>query len=210
MKLSMRDQVIVGVALLVAISAALIFLLVVPKFQEVSRIDGEIVAADQEIAAAEVLLAKRMAAKENAAKTSADLLLLGNRMPESPELPALIIALQDVADVSGMQLLRVSPASDEGEGGDGFGTYDVDLLVRGRWVDYVDFLRRLQVMARGLRITEISVQYEEPVTQGEDGFESPVFADTIISATMSVRVYTYVPAPAADATGAAPPVAPAP
>ncbi len=198
---------ILTIALLVALAAAIVLLLVLPKFQELGRVNDEIEVANQEIDSAEVLLGKRMAAKDNAARTSADLLLLGNRMPESPELPALIISLQDLADASGVRLLRVAPAAAAVEGGQGYGAFEVELALQGRWADYVDFLRRLQSTPRGLRVVQMVVLEHVPESAAGEGPEAPVIPDTLTEIAMTVRAYTYVPSAGATATPA-PPAAP--
>lgn len=190
MKLSMRDQIILAVALVVVGVAAFAFLVIWPQFQKVGEINGQIAAADQEIADADALLNRRILARDNAAKTSAELLLLGNRMPESPDLPALIIAVQDMADASGMRLQRIAPQDLAAEGGEGYSAYNVTLALDGRWPDFIDFVRRLQKTTRGVRVLTVSATYIEPAVETEE-IEAGTVPETRIAVTMDVQVYAY-------------------
>lgn len=192
MKISARDQVLIAAGLMLAGTAAAVFLLIWPMFQQIGEINSQIEATEQEYLAAQALLTQRMQARDNAAATAAELVLLGNRLPETPDLPALIIALQDVADVSGMQLVRVTPADAEAEGGDGYLAYDVTLDLTGRWADYIDFCRRMQKVTRGVRILNASVTYRE-LTATADDVEPPVPPETQVEASMDIQVYSYAP-----------------
>lgn len=202
MKLSMRDQMILVGVLLLAGAAAFVFLLIVPQFQKIGRINGEISAADQETVDAQALLDRRIAARDNAAKTSAELLLLGNRVPEAPELPALIIAMQDMADASGMQLQRIAPQDATVEGGEGYTARNITLALVGRWPDYIDFVRRLQKTTRGIRVLSASASVLE-MEESDTDMTPGTVQETLIAVTMDIQVYTYE-----GAAAAAPPAEP--
>ena len=69
----------------------------------------QIQEAEQEVDEANALLLQRQDMKDRAAQTDAAYLRLANSVPETPELPSLIIELQDVALQSGVNFEGLRP-----------------------------------------------------------------------------------------------------
>ncbi len=130
MKLSPRYTLILvslGILLVVIVAAVV---LVVPQFTKLSELDANIGSADEQIAQSQNLLRERQQAKDNAAFTDAALLELAAAVPETPDLPSLIIELQDIAYESNVQIRVIEPA--DLEQGAGFVDHAADRAGLGR------------------------------------------------------------------------------
>jgi Tfp pilus assembly protein PilO len=157
MKLSSRDQMIVAAVVILLVGVAFAFLLIVPQFTALSQAKADSAKADADILAAKQLLAKRQEAKSAAAQTQASLLKIDNEMPDAPEMPAVIIELQDTANDAGvdfddLKVTRPAPATD--------GSYSkigLTFNVAGQWDDVTDYLYKLPALQRGVRVLSVAL-----------------------------------------------------
>ena len=209
MNLSSQQKLIIAgiVAFLIVVIAVVV--LVVPQFGAISDLDAQIEQAQQDIGTAQTLLERRQAVKARAAQTEAELLRLYNQVPETPELPSLVIELQDVANASGLEFVRLEPIepvrgdpenSEESEAA----LYETTLIrmyVDGTWQDTVDLLQRLRRVSRQLRIDNLEVSYVEPSSLEETSTVE------LVSAVITMEAYTVSAEDAASGstTGTAPP-----
>lgn len=166
MKLSPRYTVILTAVGVLAVIVLLAMVLVVPQIQRVNDLDEQIETADAQISQAEALLKSRQEAKERASVTDAALLELTAAVPENPDLPSLIIELQDLAYQSNVQLRAIEPA--DLVQAQGYLTMPLSIRVRGDWADSVDFVQRLRKLTRQLRVIEADskVMAESDLTEG--------------------------------------------
>ena len=200
MKLTSTQKIILIAVALVAIAAAIFFLAIVPQFSRLGTLDAQIVQAEQDIQSAQTLLEQRQQIKSRSAETETRLLSLSNELPESPELPAVIIELQDAVNASGLDFVAITPQLPEVR--EGYSAIKLEMRVTGGWPDYVDLLQRLRKVKRQIRITGISVGRDDSASEST----STVEPETIVNGQISLEVYTM-----ASAAEAAPPAAlPAP
>jgi len=204
-KLTPRYKLIlvaVGLFLGVAILAAV---LVFPQFGKLADLDAQLASENEKVSSAETLLEQRRQAKDNAAITDAGLMELAAAMPENPELPALIIEMQDVAYDTDVQLLAVKPGEPAQMVGDPFIALPIEIQVGGSWADTVDFVQSLERMTRQLRISVV----ESGVLSLSDQEELVVPTDVYAVGTkLSIRAYT-IPV-SSSASGSVPPAPAAP
>ena len=126
---------------------------------------------------ANALLSQRQAAKDAAAVTQAKLLRLANQIPDNPELPSLIIELQDTANEAGVEFMRMQPGNPVAKAG--YSAIQMDLNLTGRWADNVEFMRRLRDLDRQVRVVNVSII--APTDEGElaTGTGSPVLGSAV-------------------------------
>ena len=110
MKIGPREQLILVIVGLFVVLVAVAALLVWPQYQKQKSLDDQIAAAEQQLQTSKTLLAQRQEIKNRAAATDAQWLRLASLVPENPDLPSLIIELQDVAFASGVQIVGMTPA----------------------------------------------------------------------------------------------------
>jgi Tfp pilus assembly protein PilO len=115
------------------------------------------------VSTAKSLLAQRQAIKDRSAQTDATWLTLANQAPDNPDLPALIIELQDAAFDSGVQLVAVAPNKPMSKGD--YVSVPVQIEVLGTWADTVDYLQRISKLSRAIRIFSSTTKVTTDATQ---------------------------------------------
>ncbi|MHB1016470.1 MAG: type 4a pilus biogenesis protein PilO [Coriobacteriia bacterium] len=187
--LSARNQLIIAIALIVIATAAFVFLAIVPKFQEASALDAQIVTEQTNLANAQALVARRQSAKAQSAANEVELMRIANQVPDSPQLPTMIIELQDVATAAGVEMPQIgigqiSPVPST-TGGSEYAALDFNLSFKGQWSEVIDFCRRLGKMNRGVRLTSANFSYVPAVKATEVEPAKP----SAVQGTASIRVY---------------------
>lgn len=209
MKLNTQQKLIAAGVITFAIVVVAVVVLVVPQFGKLSDLDAQIEQQQMTIQSNQTLLKRRQEVKARSAETQAQLLRLSNEIPESPELPSLIIELQDAANESGLEFVALQPSPPvKGAATDTtddttalYETVRIQMTVRGTWQDTVDLLQRLRRLTRQIRVWGIqSVRFEDPVAEeGEDTVGK-------VDSTVTLEAYTMPPT---ETTVTAPPAPPA-
>lgn len=110
---------------------------------------------------------------------------IANEVPDSPQLPSVIIELQDVANGSGLDLITLQPGGlelgkAEIEGGiPQYSAVPINLELEGDWADYIDFFRRVENLNRGTRVVGATFSYY-PKTDDKAAH---------VAATIDIEVY---------------------
>ena len=182
MKLPYRNKLMLAGAAAVLLAALVLVLLVLPAFQQLRTYDDQIAAADQQISQAQALLAQRQEIKARSAETEAKRVRLANQMPETPELPSLIIELQDTVNEAGLEFASLTP-SEPTQAEAGYSEITMAMLVKGTWQDTVDLLQRLPKLTRQVRI----VGFNTAVQQADADDDDPT---NVVETGMTIRVYT--------------------
>lgn len=186
MKISPRDILIAAVVGIIVVAVILVVLLILPQNTRLQSIDASIKQAEQDITQAQNLLQGRQEAKKRSSMTATELLALSNAVPETPELPSLIIELQDLCAQSGLQFRTLTPGPPgpawTTQGKAPAPTYlriPIKMQVFGTWSDTVDFMQRVQKLPRQLRITTVSTIHTEqvPANPPDPMPEVPVMTD---------------------------------
>lgn len=201
MKLSSSQKLIIAIVLVAVVAAAALFLLIVPKITKMAKLDSDIASAADDIDSARSLLNQRQEVKANSPQTEAQLLALANQLPENPEIPGLIIELQDTVNASGMEFVSIEPAEPELGATEGYTAISAEMIVVGRWQDCVDLLQRLRRITRQIRILEFTVE----VYQDQDPDPSVDGTDPPTQVQTSIIIEVYTMAASGDSSGTAPP-----
>jgi Tfp pilus assembly protein PilO len=148
-----------GVALAVVVALAWFFL-ISPLRAEIATTDSAIAAESTRLAAAQAKLAQAEVTREEGKKNQARLLELAKMVPDSSQVPSLLVQIQDLADQSGIKFNSVSPG-DPIES-DGFQIIPLTLDFTGSYFDLSDFAYRAEqlVAAPGRLLTVKSVQLD--------------------------------------------------
>ena len=204
MKIAPREQFILTVVGSVLLILIMVAALVYPSFKSLGRLDNEIAQARSEVSGAKSMLAQRQAIKNRSAATDLKWLTLANQVPDNPDLPALIIELQDTAFDSGVQLVEVTPSLPVSEGA--FFTVPITVRILGTWADTIDYLQRVAKLGRGLRI----VQFNSGVTtnEGQSTVLNSELPDYFENSVLVLEAY-MIPASPTTTPTAAPVPAPA-
>lgn len=183
---------------LVIVAAIAFFLLVKPKMDESSSLDGRIAEFQGKI---DVALAAQRASGGEAIKV-ADLFRLTKAMPDTTDMSSVILELNAVATASGVDFISIAPQAPVAREG-GFLAAPIKLTFEGSYYDLTDFLFRLrnlvivrdgELESAGRLFTLDALDLHE----GSLGFPQ-------VQAAITVSAYSYSPAPAAAAPGTTPP-----
>jgi Tfp pilus assembly protein PilO len=184
MKLSYRNKLILAGAVAVLLAVLVLVLLVLPQFQRLRTYDDQIAAADAQISQAQSLLAQRQEVKARSAETEAKRIRLANQMPETPELPSLIIELQDTVNEAGLEFASLTPTEPSVTEA-GYSEITMAMLVRGTWQDTVDLMQRLPKLTRQIRIVGFNTAVQQSGAEEEDDDDT-----NVVETGMTIRVYT--------------------
>lgn len=153
--LKLWQQLLIFAGLTIATLVLFVYFAWTPQSNQLARIGKERVAEEQKIEAARATLAKLERTKRNAPKTEAKIVKIGRKMPSEPELPSLIVQLQNIANDAGISIIRFSPS--EPKALSGYGQLDVSIEYQGTYQSIDDFLYRLENSPRAMRVDNFNI-----------------------------------------------------
>lgn len=198
MNLSPRNRLIVVAVVAAAVVVALAVALVMPQITQLGAVGARIKTAEDASNSAGALLEQRRQVRSQAALTDAKLIQLAVAVPENPDLPSLIIDLQDTAYDSGVVIMSVQPADPVFTEGAAYVGLPITAEIWGTWSDTVDFLQQLQRMERELRTAGFTVEVL-PVPEDEVDSAAGLTYPPYYQVRSTIRLTAYV-IPAADAS----------
>jgi Tfp pilus assembly protein PilO len=156
-----------GVALVIVVAMAWFFL-ISPLRADIAEADGAIAAESAKLSAAQAKLAQAEVTRAEGKKNQARLLELAKMVPDSGQVPSLLVQIQDLADQSGIKFISVSPG--EPMESDGFQIIPLTLEFSGSYFDLSDFAYRTEqlVAGPGRLLTVKSVQLKLGTQTAED------------------------------------------
>jgi Tfp pilus assembly protein PilO len=189
------------IGLAIAVLAAVAYMVVIrPKRAEAGRLDEQIAEMQTKVTAAR--LASRPQQQASTIKV-ADVFEVSKAMPDTDDMPGIILDLNSVAEATGIKFLSIQPSAATPK--NGYSAIEITLTFEGNYFDLTDFLFRLRnlVTVRDGRLSSSGRLFTLDtlsMKEGKEGFPS-------INAGLTVSAYVYG---ASDATAAVPPPAPAP
>ena len=184
MKMTSIQKMILTVAAFVLVAALVIVFVILPQFGQLDTLSQQRATAESQRQQALAVLAQLEDAKTRSAITEAKLLKIGTQMPDSPQLPTLIIEMQDIANDAGVTVTSFSPAQPTPASGGQFTEVAISTQMNGDWDDILDYLHRLDRSTRLLRVTNVSISPESA--------EATSTTDEEIPLTVSLTIKAYV------------------
>ena len=186
-----RRNIYILVALgLVVVTAAYYFLVLSPIRTSIKDTEASIVTEQQTLSVNKAKLAQMEQTREEAAKNEATLMELSKMLPESTELPSLLLQIQDLATESGIDFMTISPASPQTAGS--VEIVSLALSIKGSFFDINDFLYRAEQMVAGpgrlLAVKNVSLSLGGDIYAASPDLKS------------EVTLYAYRRSPTAPAT----------
>lgn len=177
--MSRRGPIIV-LAISLVLAILLFFFLVVPKMREVSRTEESVEQARGQELSLRAELARLQGVRENAPQIRRQVARFRRAVPPVADLPGLINALQDAADVSDVEFFSVSPGTPVSFPQVAASEIPAEVQVIGGFFQVDEFLFRLETMDRAAKVISVSVG------PGPDSLPQ-------IQVSMSVEFYTTDP-----------------
>ena len=201
----MKKQVpiwpVIGLAVLILAGVA--YMVVIrPKRAEAGHLDEQIAEMQMKVTAAQ--LASRPQQQATAIKV-ADVFEVSKAMPDTDDMPGIILDLNSVAEATGIKFVSIQPSAATPK--TGYSAIGITLSFEGNYFDLTDFLFRLRnlVTVRDGRLSSSGRLFTLDtlsMKEGKDGFPS-------INAGLTVSAYVYG-APDPSAVVVPPPATPPP
>ena len=181
-----REIYIITAVVAVVLIVAWYFLLFSPTQSKLSDLDQQVQSAQSALSVAQQEVVKLESYKKTAPQSRAEIVRLGKMLPESEDVPGLIIELTKTAEASGVAVTSITRGTTTA--GSPYGIQTLTLQVSGRYFDVEDFLYRLEeyvafrnasfrVTGRLLQVTHAHDAGRRPPTTSTSG--SPPLAVTI-------------------------------
>jgi type IV pilus assembly protein PilO len=162
-----RNILILGILGIVIIIVGYYFLLLSPLLQ---RLDEQAQAREDKQAQLEQVQQEVNELEEvrrNSPEIQSQLLELSKRVPTQPQIPTLVVQVEEIADASGVTQLSVDPEPPTAPAGGGdYQVVPVTMLFNGTYDQMQDFLLRTRNLTRLVTVTEL--RYCRNPTIGEE------------------------------------------
>ncbi|HEY3022586.1 MAG TPA: type 4a pilus biogenesis protein PilO [Actinomycetota bacterium] len=179
--MSRRGPIIAG-AIIAVVAVLVVFFLVLPKMNEVTKTQEDVAAAEAQETALRAQLASLREAQANAPQVKAQIAELSNEVPPTPDLPALIRLLTAAADASPVDFFTVAPGNPQLDPTGAFSTIPTAISVTGGYFALQQFLYKLESLPRAAKVISVSI------TPG--GTAPPGSTVNSLSMQLSVEFYT--------------------
>jgi type IV pilus assembly protein PilO len=113
-------------------------------------------------------VAELEAVRQNAPEIERQLLELSKRIPTQPEIPTLVVQIEEIADAAGVTQLSIEPGDVEPPpGGGDFSVVPVTMSFTGTYEQMQDFLLRTRNLARLVTVRSVTYCRTQPLGAGE-------------------------------------------
>ncbi|HEX5949342.1 MAG TPA: type 4a pilus biogenesis protein PilO, partial [Actinomycetota bacterium] len=140
-----RAPLIAGLIFLVLALAA-VFLLVLPKINDVGEAEDRLERAEQDEVALQAELSRLQEAAENAPELRRELARFRRAVPPVADLPGLINLLQTAADTAGVDFFSIAPGAPVAAPQGGAAEIPASIQVVGGFFPVDEFLFRLETL----------------------------------------------------------------
>jgi type IV pilus assembly protein PilO len=182
MKITSLQKTIALAVAFVLVAILAVVLVVLPMRGQLTELEAQKVSAQADLARAQALLSQLESAKSRSAATEASLLKIGTQMPDSPQLPTLIVELQNIANDAGVTVTSFAPAEPAPASGGKYTEIPMTTAVTAEWDDLLDYLRRLDSSTRLVRVTNVSISQGSVDT-------TTTSSETPLSVSLSMKAY---------------------
>lgn len=152
-----RIMLVAGVALLLMVLLGVFVLR--PKISQVGQLRAQQREGEKKLEAAKLNLTRLQAIKAEAMEIEKERLKLNQRFPEDPDLPSLLITLQDTANEAGIDFISISPGELAPQ--EGYSELSLSISISGTFFDVVDLLYRLEGLSREVRVENVDIGVSE-------------------------------------------------
>ncbi|TET53060.1 MAG: hypothetical protein E3J54_05110 [Actinobacteria bacterium] len=175
---NLREQIIIGAALLVLITVIFGVFVFKPQFDKFNDARKRQEQEIQEQNARKEELKNLKDAKKDAAKTEARSLSLSRRMPEEADLPSILVELDNAGRETNIKVLDITPA--EAITGSGYSNLPIELKIVGSFFNIADFLYKIVKLPREYTVGTVDISL------AEDGYP-------LLEGSIKLKTFVYTP-----------------
>jgi type IV pilus assembly protein PilO len=196
-----RNVLILGIAIIVALVLGYYFLLLGPLRAEYTDRKEERTAKEAQLAQLEQEVAQLEEVRRNAPEIEEELLELSKRIPSQPEIPTLLVQIEEIAVSANVTQLSVQPGAVEPPpGGGDYLRIPITISLEGTYEELQDFVLRLRNLSRLVTINEVNYEVVEEEGADVGGIERLLQVEVLAE----VYIQTQAPAQTAPAPQAPP------
>jgi Tfp pilus assembly protein PilO len=173
---------VIGIVILIV--AAVAYMVVIrPKSAEAGNLDEQIAEMQMKVTAAQLAASRQQASTIKVA----DVFEVSKAMPDTDDMPGIILDLNSVAEATGIRFVSIQPSAPTPK--TGYSAIEISLNFEGNYFDLTDFLFRLRnlVTVRDGRLSSAGRLFTLDtlsMKEGQGGFPN-------ISAGLTVSAYVY-------------------
>jgi len=154
-KISQREQIMLIFVVAFLIVALFGIFVVMPKMNQISDLRNQQESENQKLESAKVTLDRLKALKKDSPRIEAEIAKLRVKMPENPELPSLLIEINNISIKAGIDFITISPGNLSEQ--EGYEEIPLQITITGRFFDLIDFLYRIRAHEREIKVTGLSI-----------------------------------------------------
>jgi type IV pilus assembly protein PilO len=147
--MSRRIKLALAGAGIVIVGLLVFFLVINPIRGDIGQLNDQIATENQKIAKLTQELQMAETVRKEGRQNQARLVELAKMIPDQPEIPSLILQLQDLADKAGIKWTQISPGDAKAVEGTSYETIPLSLSFQGNFYDVTDFIYRAEQMVAG-------------------------------------------------------------
>lgn len=184
--MSRRIKLALAGAGIVIVGLLVFFLVINPIRGDIGELNTQIAAEKDTIARLTQELQMAETVRKEGRQNQARLVELAKMIPIQPEIPSLILQLQDLANKAGIKWTQISPGDPKAVDGTSYEIIPLSLNFQGNFYDITDYMYRAEQMVAGpgrlLAVKDLSL--------------TPVDS-TGLKLTVRMTVYAFMMAPTA-------------
>ncbi len=211
-----RNVLLIGLMVILLLAVGYYFLFLSPLLNDLSARAQERSDKEAQLANVQQQVAELEAVRQNAPEIERQLLELSKRIPTQPEMPTLVVQIEEIAGAAGVTQLSIEPGSVEPPPGGGeFSVIPVTMSFTGTYEQMQDFLLRTRNLARLITVRSVTYCRTQPLGAGEAACPAEVATTgettTVeeIEAMLQVEIEAEVYFQPSDVPAGTPPTAPA-
>lgn len=168
MERSQRNILILGAGAVLLLLVGYYVLLLGPQRAELADRQDERDAREEQLAQLDAEVARLEGIQSRAPEIERELLELSRRVPGQPEVPTVVVQVEEIADEAGVTQLLVEPGEPEQpeDGGD-YTVIPITMTFEGGYDELQEFLLRLRNLTRLVAVENVVYQAAEEGAGGE-------------------------------------------
>jgi type IV pilus assembly protein PilO len=167
-----RNMLILGALGIVLIVVAFYFLLLSPLL---GRLDEQAQAREDkqaQLAQLQQEVNELEEVRRNSPEIERQLLELNKRIPAQPEIPTLVVQIEEIADAAGVTQVSIQPGTPKPPpGGGDFSVQPITMSFEGTYDQLQDFLLRTRNLARLVTVNQVTYEEATEATTAEPTIE---------------------------------------
>lgn len=219
MRRDARNVLILGFLAVILLVVGFYFLLLGPLLSRLNEADQQREAQEAQLAQVQQEVAELEEVRRNSPEIERQLLELSKRIPTQPEIPTLVVQMEEIARSANVTQLSITPGTPSpAPGGGDFSVVPVTLRFRGTYDEMQDFLLQTRNLVRLVTVTNLSYcrlpeplddEHSCPIEEAEEGVGGEgTVVDPTIEADLLVEIEAEVYYQPTDVPDGTAPMAP--